>query len=759
MIIQGVTITGLPATAQPPPAALTASPPDPPEPADSTRLCAPQKAEKPEKAAPSPSAPAASASAAPPALLQSEEGAIQDPSAPEDWSRRLRQAERREILPRLVELGQRHRASQLSEEEAAPLVAWSQSDDPLVARAANFALGRPETSCPDPLARLYLPFAPGDESAALFKDEPLHEFLAGLSKADRAALAGEELPDTRGRMVSLSTALVDRLVHDPDPNSERTALLKGMSSWNGLETYYSLIRPEPALVAALLQAAEAAYARAGHSQAMDKVDRTRLSVLISLPLEAPDKQKLVDLLTNERFQERNYLGNEVDKLVREPQRDALLTRLAGAEGPMAERLAIGRDLFGLGINMRGPFQDVQGGAEDALVRSLSTLSPHALQVRVSELEPVVRENLEQLKGRLPVTDDLTPLYELAALLRCPGVRGPDLLDKLHEVGTAAFSSRSRQAAGWLALACVEQEGARLQSLGRHEQRSVVARLLESSQGLELDDQMADAAMMAWQKAYRPDPEAAVSARALLANLPPSDQLTPEKATEVVEALFEACRDRSMLAQAPDALALLLGKRVAAEFLWDHLGVALLERQLEPFGRADSPPAERSECLPVAVRLSTAGGLSHEPLEQAYRAHAADWERELLDELRTMTRVAQVHPVLTAFVTSPEEAWRQVLDCQQGGTTLETALSAYQISRGEGMADFRYLLDLVGVEKQDQAVELFRQLKGLQDGGMDALAARQQVLAGFGGVPTGPGGAVVEQPGAVQVGSVRLRRRS
>jgi hypothetical protein len=33
------------------------------------------------------------------------------------------------------------------------------------------------------------------------------------------------------------------------------------------------------------------------------------------------------------------------------------------------------------------------------------------------------------------------------------------------------------------------------------------------------------------------------------------------------------------------------------------------------------------------------------------------------------------------------------------------------------------------------------------------------LAGFGGVPTGPGGAVVEQPGAVQVGSVRLRRRS
>ncbi len=755
MIIQGV--TGLPATAQPTPAALPAPSPDPPEPADSTRLSAPQKTQKPEQAAPPPSAPAASKT--PPTLLQAEEGTVLEPSTPEDWSRRLRQADRREIMPRLFELAQRHRASQLPEEEAAPLVAWSQSDDPLVARAANFALGRPETSCPDPLARLYLPFQFGDESAALFKDEPLHEFLAGLSKADRAGLAGEELPDTRGQMVSLSTALVDRLIHDPDPNSERTALLNGMSSWNGLETYYSLITPEPALVADLLQAAEAGYARAGHSQAMDKIDRTRLSVLVSLPLEPPDRKKLVDLLTNERFQERNYLGNQVDKLVREPQRDALLARLADPDLSMAERLAIGRDLFGLGINMRGPFQDVQGGAEDALVRSLSTLSPHALQLRVSELEPMVRENLEHLKGRLPVTDDLTPLYELAALLRCPGVRGSDLLEKLHEVGTAAFSSRTRQATGWLALACVEQEAGGLESMDRHEQRSVVARLLESSQGLELNHQMADAALIAWQKAYRPDPEAAASARILLAHLPPRDQLTPEKATQVVEALFEACHDRSMLAQAPDALALLLGKRVAAEFLWDHLGGALLDKQLDPLARPDSSMAERSECLPVAVRLTAASGLSHEPLEQAYRAHATDWERELLDELRTMTRVAQVHPVLTAFAAPPEEAWQQVLDCQQRGTTLETGLSAYQVSRGEGMEDFTYLLDLVGVDKQDRAVELFRELKVLEDGGMDAQAARQQVLAGFGGVPTGPGGSVVEQAGAVQVGSVRLRRRS
>ncbi len=702
---------------------------------------------------------------APPTTLHQEEAPgdlDREHVPPLEWRQGILISERREILPKVFELGRR--LEELSEQEAAPLVAWSNSSDPLVARAANFALGRPlNDNEKDPLARLYLPFRPGDEGASLARDKPLHEFLQGLEI--RPDMFGrQELPDTQGRMVSVSRALVDRLVHDPDSNSERTALSRrrNISAWDGLEQLYSLIQPEPELVNDLFERVEQAYRESGHSQAMAREDRTRLSVLASLSLNETDRGRFARLLEKERFQERNWLGDVVDELVRVPQQQALADALADPDLSMQSRLARGRELFGLTINMGESTSSGETETIERLTQALSSLSPHALQSHAGQLVNGVRARLPGLGDpkRLATTDDLTPLYELSALLRCPGVDQPaaELLNELEATRQSVWSGRITRALSQLELGCVEHEAGRLAAQSLPEQRANVERCLRAAASSPLKDEMARAALTKWQAACSLDPQAA----GLLASLPPPEEMGPEKTAQVVEALFCGLHGDQERALAPPALALLLrrdapGAQICGEYVVRDLAPALLEKEVQALISSHTP-SERARHLSLAFRLADAGEQDFPAVGKAFAQSATPFETKLLEALG-LALTARVYPVLTGASTDAEAGLQSILACRSRKASLEDSLEAYELTGGRDMDDYLYLLDLMGPKDVGQAIGLLRQWKELEASGLEPEAARRQVLGGLTGAPEQPSAGVQEQAGAVQIGGVRVRKRA
>ncbi len=645
------------------------------------------------------------------------------PPAADDFQARLKQAERRQTLTELF-----------AGRDPEPLAS---SEDPLVARAACFLLGRELPATDDPLANLYQPFHPGKEDDGLAHNRAFHKFLATVPVLP----PGSELPDSHGRMVSVSRALVDRLVNDPQ--GARSALnQRGMGSWPNLENYYALIQPEPPMVEELLARVESAYAERGSTEAMERADKASVSVLASLPLTEAQDKRLQGILYQERLQERNWLGDVVDQRVRVPRWDELKAQLA-EEPSMAERLSIGREMLGMGLNMYTmPTEQRQLQGAEALVKSLSTLSPVALQLHADQLLAELPARLAAIP-QVPETEHLVPLYELATFMRCPGVelKAAEVLPQLAQL-REAFSWRTTKAADFLAWSCVEHEATRRPSL------ETAALGLQAACDFALSDEIARSTLRPWRAALQEHP----GARKTLENLPAPANLDGAGTARVLSALLAAEHDPSLLPLAPAAIKLLYredqpGKQICAQYLYDELAPALVARQAEKL--PGLTPAERTTALRSLDELCAAAKLDRKPVRAALLAHGDGWEQELS---RSQRDVIETHQALTAAPHPPDLGWHY-LEASQ------LSLQDYAGLKPGALDDFADLLSLVGPLQREQAYALSQELGTRVAAGESRESVRTELIERIMPKAGGPTAGVVQRDGLLQVGGVRLRKRA
>lgn len=624
------------------------------------------------------------------------------------WKDAVRLAERREQL------------ADLSDPELC------NSDDPLVARAACFKHGRPLPPTTDPLALLYQPFEPGDETATLSKNQAFTNWLEGKPEVPD----GLELPDTRGRVVPLAEALIDRLVHDPGFSPERTALKTGRrSSWDGAEGYYALIKPTPQQVNDLFTQVETALAEKGSTGNLDKPDRVRVSILASLPLDARDEKRLDALLFPERLEERNWLGDLVDERIRRPRWDALLAEI-GQQDTMHERLAAGRELFAMGMSLHGGLvEHTQMEATEKLVQALQPISPVALQLRADEIE------LPAQTTAIPSNEDLVPYYELAALLRCPGV-DVQAGKVLAGLGPSANPfGRERAARDFLAWACVEHE--------MRKSPEAAGMGMQAAYDFGLGTDIATTVC----RHLRANPQPMPEAREVLTNLPDPEDLDGPRTATVVRALIAAEHDPELRQLAAPAVRLLFrddapGTQHCAQWLHDELVPSMLAQELPRLPELGG--TERTDCLRSLLELTQAARLY--PGETL--ASVSGIEREMLATL-PLDQVVATHDSLTRSSRGLEVGWHLL---QASQDTLE------QLEQRK-LPDFEDMLGLLGARERDQAFQLATELGRRTEAGEDRQTVRNELLRGLVPADATPSTGIQQRDGALQVGGVRLRMRT
>ena len=189
------------------------------------------------------------------------------------------------------------------------------------------------------VARLYHP--PGHEKESLFDGGGLKEgdvagdirLFAILLAKDPHVLQNWQLPDTKGTMVSVERALLDRVMNDPhDQKLEHLSIKREFNSdYRGkTSNLYQILFHDPAIVDDLLEKLRQGYARTGMLDRMDSGEQASLVMLASLGLKEPHASQLRDILFPARLQKQGfseilnpYRSEEIQKSLKELEEGGL----------------------------------------------------------------------------------------------------------------------------------------------------------------------------------------------------------------------------------------------------------------------------------------------------------------------------------------------------------------------------------------------------------------------------------------------------
>lgn len=174
-----------------------------------------------------------------------------------------------------------------------------------------------------------------------------------LEERSPGFLEGLQLPDTQGVVRPLGSALLDRLLNDPDDEAIFRFYAPGshMRTWSPVKTIYNLAFPDDQVTEELLTKVEAGYRRSGSVGQMTRDEKVALVVLASAELPEEADRRLCTLLTPERYRDQGpYVFNEiVDKYRRGFQEQALAT-VGSPQASTPERLEAAREFLKLGLD-------------------------------------------------------------------------------------------------------------------------------------------------------------------------------------------------------------------------------------------------------------------------------------------------------------------------------------------------------------------------------------------------------------------------
>ncbi|MDQ7826620.1 MAG: hypothetical protein RDV48_27705 [Candidatus Eremiobacteraeota bacterium] len=144
-----------------------------------------------------------------------------------------------------------------------------------------------------------------------------------LRKEKPALIEGLELPDMRGRMVTLDEALKDRVFNDSASDDDLMRALctrKGSSGscrWAG--DFYDFIVPDDRAAGRFLDAFEKDYKAAGALRKLTREGKISFTILSSLALKPDQEVRFKDIIRPERFEKQGFyiFSDYIDGIRRE----------------------------------------------------------------------------------------------------------------------------------------------------------------------------------------------------------------------------------------------------------------------------------------------------------------------------------------------------------------------------------------------------------------------------------------------------------
>ncbi|MHC9538961.1 MAG: hypothetical protein AB9903_05530 [Vulcanimicrobiota bacterium] len=184
----------------------------------------------------------------------------------------------------------------------------------------------PEKSLMDNLiSRLYLP--PGREKRSLFDGSGLKGYDLGggikllsiLQKKNPGFVKGYQLANTKGELVSVNSAIIDRLANDPGRDEvSRYLYTKGGFKYNS-SALYSLIQGDEELQQEMLQKVKEGYAKAGSISGMSEAEKGMLTMLYCLEPEKNRAASLREIFLKDMLNHQGFyvFSDMVDRIRRE----------------------------------------------------------------------------------------------------------------------------------------------------------------------------------------------------------------------------------------------------------------------------------------------------------------------------------------------------------------------------------------------------------------------------------------------------------
>jgi hypothetical protein len=188
----------------------------------------------------------------------------------------------------------------------------------------------PEKPLVDRLAsRLFLP--PGRKKESLFDGSGLKgydlgggiKFLTALLKKNPELVRGPELPDARGKLVPLDSALIDRIVNDPGGSDVLRHLYTRGSMDNDYhgrtKALYDLVRTDKPLLEDMMKKVREEYGRAGSIDGMSRAEKGMLTMLYCLDLNEVGAAQLREIFMKDMGNRQGFyvFTDMVDRVRRE----------------------------------------------------------------------------------------------------------------------------------------------------------------------------------------------------------------------------------------------------------------------------------------------------------------------------------------------------------------------------------------------------------------------------------------------------------
>lgn len=598
---------------------------------------------------------------------------------------------------------------------------------------------------------------PGREKQYLRGNDSFTSALKAATHAEPGALATRELPDAQGKMVPLVPALLDQVLRDNDFR-DILGTLTGSNPYGRDRSYEDLAlvlrdQVDPATNESMLSELETSYRAAGSLAGLNA--RHQL-LLAALALQPGNDARLKKLLVDEQDSETVTFKPLVDRLLRAPVRQQALEGLNGPDLTAAQIVERGAQALRPSLRIGGPEVSQTQARMAELLRSAS---PVAVREQGQKLLEQLTAELAQLQTGSQASSEthtrlaaLTPLLQVDRELRLSSRPLLAQMQRLAETGSrrGLLSEQNRR----LGEALMAGQTDVLRATSPDALRPVLEETLQMVEGYGAAD--LTEVLNAWSERVEARPQSGSGPLDVLENGVVA-LTNPELRAGWLESYRSGPQDQ------------------VAHLIADGFMEQMFASEKELIGQPGLSLEQRAHHLELLESLGQDMyfGLDKDPIGDAFKKHAQDWEAALYDASVDDQARQDLLPLYRAVLSAPgeppatwalvEPVWRRY-DRESRPSVLGaiTACRRTDETFPEQFGHFGAISGYLGAEKAAEAAEVFENYQTLREAGQDHETAFNRALGKY--LNPGSGEAlparsgVEESDAAVTVGGVTVRKR-
>lgn len=596
---------------------------------------------------------------------------------------------------------------------------------------------------------LHVPYEPEktDRTTPLLFDEGFRAALKACStllEKDPRALDGCELPDTKGQMVSVATAVADRLVHE---DSDYDSFSRRRSP-----DLYRVLESDPRLKAGLFQRAEQDYPTAGSLAGLKAGSARSLHLLAELAQKPSDRERLATLLSQEDTRNNGRFQELVNQLVRNPERARLKEALAREDITASEAVTRGsRDLLLTMHQSRSGSRHSVSQAMATMQEATARCTPVARREQAHKLHdkllPALRAAQTQEKLSLEKLGELAVLGALGAQDAEVRPLMTSLLPELDRLGDAGYDWNFRAVREAISEHILSGLSQQIKQASPEEQRQLV------QEATPWGGQLA-VVLEAWKEVWQPPAGGPGNLGWLERGFACLRQ--PEGRAAWVRETLEL-RESGGWPEGTDYASWQIGK-------------PLYKETLKTLQQPGLSPEERAANVSLASDLLKLTRDDSKELAEAFLVHAVEWEKSLMAAHgEHFSEAVGTYAAVVSAQGDKEQNWKLVspLLGRLGPEGYPHLAEAVRLGGdlpgglGTHLDDFSYLLGRLGPENSGDALSVFIHLKQIEAEGMPHDEALNVALAAYIN-PTGEtevASGVRDTGSSVIMGGIALRKKA